>query len=203
MKVTIKSYTHDPVNVCSEAAGTSYGRDNTSYKRLSTCVKNGHMSVLEHAVVTFKVEGISRACSHQLVRHRIASYVQKSQRYTKVDDSDFYVVPPEVIDDAFTLKVFCEAMDDCRYAYKALLDSGVKPEDARFVLPEATKTDLTVTMNYRSFFNFLNLRLDKAAQWEIRDLAAAMYTACRECEDAQVSIMMDLYDAYVRGNSNV
>lgn len=191
MHVEIVSYTPHPVDVCSIAAGTSYGMDDPSIKRLRRCVQQGHNSVLEHASVTFRVDGISRACSHQLVRHRLASFVQKSQRYTKVTGDDWYVIPPSFdfeLEDAF-----CNAMSDCMQNYQAALDAGVRPEDARYLLPEACKTEITVTMNYRSLYHFLDLRLDEHAQWEIRQLAESMFKACATCEDTQVADMLTYY----------
>ena len=199
MEVIIKSFTPKPVNVCSEAAGTSYGKSDASAKRLATCAKGGHLSVFEHATVTFRISGISRACSHQLVRHRLASFVQKSQRYTRVDgNSEFYVIPPSICDTNATLDLYGEAMDACAKAYQGLLAAGIKPEDARFVLPEATETEITVTMNYRSLFNFFDLRLDSASQWEIRTLAWSMYFACVNCGDRQVAAMIEYYDKYIK-----
>lgn len=199
MKVIIKSFTPNPVDVCSEAAGTSYGKSDASPKRLATCAKSGHLSVFEHATVTFRISGISRACSHQLVRHRLASFVQKSQRYTKVDgNSEFYVVPPAICDSEYARCLYEDAMRTCGDIYHDLLQAGIKPEDARFVLPEATETEITVTMNYRSLFNFFDLRLDSSAQWEIRELARSMYYACVNCSDGQVAAMIDYYDEYIK-----
>lgn len=169
MKVEIISATPNPMEVASLAAGLCYGKDDYSAKRVHHCVGLGHNTVIEHCVVTFIVEGISRSCSHQLVRHRIASYNQESQRYCKYDlkGDDWYVTPPALEGNIyFKNKIHMDAMN-----YLGSLKAGVKPEDARYALPEAMKTKLIVTMNARSLFNFLDLRCDKAAQWEIRGLA--------------------------------
>lgn len=181
MKVEIMSSTPDPIGVISRAAGTCYGKDDVSFKRVSSCFKSGHMSVFEHASVTFRIEGISRACSHQLVRHRVASFSQQSQRYCKIDthSCDWYVVPPEIVD-KWTRAEFDKCMVDCAQAYRDALDDGIKPEDARYLLPESTKTTIVVTMNCRELFHFLDVRMTKQAQWEIRNLAKAMRDALLE-----------------------
>lgn len=169
MKVTIVSATTNPMEVASTAAGLCYGKTDYSSKRVHHCVGLGHNTVIEHCVVTFIVEGISRACSHQLVRHRIASYNQESQRYCKYDlkGDDWYVVPPDLEDKTY----FENQMRMCAISYLGAIKTGVKPEDARYMLGEAMKTKLIVTMNARTLFNFFDLRCDKAAQWEIRQLA--------------------------------
>lgn len=140
------------------------------------CFKLGHMSVFEHVSVTWRIEGISRACSHQLVRHRLASFCQQSQRYVKVgtDSMDWYVIPPSIREDDMKCVEYEVAMYQCAKHYNSLLKKGVKPEDARFALPEATKTAIVATMNLREFASFYALRTDKAAQWEIRELAEEM-----------------------------
>lgn len=195
MKVTVMTATEKPIDVISLAAGTSYKKDNVSYKRIESCVKHRHTSVLEHATITFLIEDISRSCSHQLVRHRLASFVQESQRYCKYDlsDDDWYVVPQEIERDEVRLAAFKNTMKDCGLRYNQLLADGVKPEDARYVLPEATKTSLTMTMNAREFFSMLNLRLSPKAQLEIRELAANMLDAARNYNE-QWNQLMSLYD---------
>lgn len=177
MEVRIISAIEKPIDVISLAAGTSYGKDNVSLKRVETCVKHGHTSVIEHAYITFRIDGISRACSHQLVRHRLASYVQESQRYCKYTDlmdEDWYVVPPSVKGDTLRERVFRMSMEHAARSYSLLLTSGVKAEDARYVLGNAAKTSITMSMNPREFFSFLDLRLSPKAQWEIRELAENM-----------------------------
>lgn len=178
MEVRIISAIEKPIDVISLAAGTSYGKDNVSLKRVETCVKHGHTSVIEHAYITFRIDGISRACSHQLVRHRLASYVQASQRYCKykdlVDNKDWYVVPPSIRENSTRLKTFENEMNHAALSYSLLLDMGVNAEDARYVLGNAAKTSITMSMNPREFFGFLDLRLSPKAQWEIRELAENM-----------------------------
>lgn len=176
MQVEIINVAHyKQLSFIGECAGISHGKTDKSIERALGCWRAGHTSVLEHATVTFRINGISRACSHQLVRHRLASYVQESQRYTKIDtNTDWYVVPPTIAESDDRYDFFVEHMERCGDAYRSALDAGIKPEDARYLLPEATKTNLVVTMNIREFESFYKLRSDKAAQWEIRKLAVLM-----------------------------
>ncbi len=180
MKVKIIAATEKPIDVISLAAGTSYAKEDARSSRVWNCLKLGHMSVFEHATFTARVEGVSRACSHQLVRHRLASYVEQSQRYTKIDtiNDNWFVIPPEIehSKDEDVCALFLYSMGYAGGTYKRCLDAGIKPEDARYVLPQATKTAITVSMNVREFFNFYDLRADKAAQWEIRELAEKLDT---------------------------
>lgn len=150
-------------------------------------VKRGHHSPLEHVKFTFAIEGISRACSHQLVRHRIASYSQQSQRY--VDMSEFeYVVPPVIAEIPEASKEFERVIGEikkgCRVLKRILAERGIvgekANEDIRFLLPNATTTKIIVTMNCRELLHFFSLRLCKRAQWEIRRLAEKMLEKCKE-----------------------
>ena len=169
VKVDVMSCTPNPIEVISLAAGNCYGKNDVSLKRVERCYKNNHMSVFEHASITFRISGISRACSHQLVRHRLASFCQKSQRYSKVDTFGDWYVMPESIDD---VEAFKELMKTAARAYNFAIEKcGAKPEDARYLLPEATKTEIVMTMNARELFHFLDMRESHSAQWEIRDLA--------------------------------
>lgn len=174
----IATNTETPLTLIGEAAGRCYDkRDGDAKARAIRCWKSGHMSVFEHASLTWKIEGISRACSHQLVRHRLASYTQVSQRYTRIPaksgDDSWYVTPPSLKGD----EAYARAMSHCADSYLGMLGCGIRPEDARFILPEATKTDLVVTMNLREFIHFYGLRSDEHAQWEIRELAERMLAA--------------------------
>lgn len=171
MKVTVITATTNPMDVIGIAAGMCYGKPTPSPKRVRRCAKAGHMSVFEHASATLKIEGISRACLAQLTRHRIASYSVTSQRYCEVGGNDWYVTPPSVVGTDAELR-FRAQTSDAMWSYRAAIDEGMKPEDARYLLPEATKTSLVMTINARSLQNFLTLRLDSHAQWEIRSLAA-------------------------------
>jgi len=145
-------------------------------------IRSGHLSALEHASFTFAVDGISRACSHQLVRHRIASYSQQSQRYVRFGSEDSFVIPPNIAASPEARAVFLEAMDHARQAYDRLVEIGLSEgrkgesvyEDARFVLPNAAETKIVVTMNARELRHFFALRCCRRAQWEINRLAWTM-----------------------------
>lgn len=191
MKIEILDWTDNPMDVIALVAGTSTGHIDTKHKRVKQCYQRGHMGVFEHAYITFYIEGISRACSHQLVRHRMASFVQRSQRYTKVEGDDWYVMPPafEYENNRSFFSFYQRTMDKYKYAYDLALKEGIKPEDARFLLPEAAKTDITMTMNVRELFHFLDLRTDKAAQWEIRELANKMIAEIKIINEQWVQII--------------
>ncbi len=140
-------------------------------KQISNVIKAGHHSVTEHVCFTFGVEGVSRAMTHQLVRHRIASYSQQSQRYVNANDFN-YITPPDIAKDYEKKKLFEDLIKSV--PYKELSDSGIANEDARFVLPNAAETKIIVTMNTRSLYNFFEHRCCNRAQWEIRALADKM-----------------------------
>ncbi|NPV09732.1 MAG: FAD-dependent thymidylate synthase [Anaerolineae bacterium] len=154
-------------------------------------ISEGHESIIEHASATFDISGISRACSHQLVRHRIASYSQESQRYVDMADPEF-VVPPSVAADPEASAAFERFCDTVGAAYRELRERGVRKEDARFVLPNATATRIVVTMNFRSWRHFIKLRgLDPAAQWEIREVAWRVLEALHEQAPSVFGDLMD------------
>ena len=132
-------------------------------------------ALLHHVSFTFAIEGISRACSHQLVRHRLASYSQQSQRFVDVRRLERHIVIPKtVVDRDEAQKRFKRLVVDAQKAYRELLDLGVPREDARFVLPNATETSLLLTMDGRFLLHFFGLRCCNRAQWEIRMLADSM-----------------------------
>lgn len=191
--MTIRSKTSDMVGAISEAAGLCYGKTDRSVKRVRNCYKVGHTGILEHATVSFLVKGISRACSHQLVRHRIASYLQESQRYVKYDLSgdDWYVIPPSIDKNVYMLAEYNDKMAADAKAYRDALAYGIKPEDARYLLPNAMKTNIVVTMNVRTLFHFFDLRLGHRAQWEIRELAESMAV---EMENIEPELMAIYYE---------
>ena len=142
------------------------------------CIKSGHTSILEHVVFNFHIEGISRACSHQLVRHRMASYAQQSQRYA--DAQHKYVTPPSMSRDANLHAAYVDVLEKAFAAYDALVEAGVPKEDARYLLPQAVSTSIVVTMNARELYeSFFPLRLCTRAQWEIREVAWHMLSRCR------------------------
>ena len=145
-------------------------------------MKMGHMSPIEHASFTFAVEGISRACSHQLVRHRLASYSQQSQRYVSEEAGFDYIIPQAIQGDTELERYFMDFMEKAQKAYnhivKKLGKKGIKGEaanqDARFVLPNAAETKIMITMNARELLHFFRQRCCNRAQWEIRQMAVEM-----------------------------
>ncbi len=189
LKVELLSHTPEPDLTAATAGHICYANatidelkkkvtPDYAKKLISHLVEAGHFSVLEHVSFTFGIEGISRACSHQLVRHRIASYSQQSQRY--VDEESFnYIVPPKIKSNPSALKKFTDSIESSRKAYVEMLEISPK-EDARFLLPNAAETRIVVTMNTRSLYNFFEHRLCTRAQWEIRQLAEAMLEECKK-----------------------
>ncbi len=183
MQVTAIRATESPMQLISEAAGMCYGKGDYNPKRVRRCIENGHTSVIEHVSATFRIEGISRSCLAQLTRHRMASFSVMSQRYCEIGGDDWHVIPPSVVEAGEEVG-FCAEMEKAAKAYRRMIAKGVKREDARFLLPEATKTSLVMTINMRSLQNFLSLRLDKGAQWEIRELAGLMeYELANESDE--------------------
>lgn len=183
MKVIMLEHTPNPDAVVAAAARLCYSAADieTIRKRLdgdkaaglvAKLIAMGHESPLEHVSFTFGIEGVSRALSHQLVRHRMASYSQQSQRYVKFADFA-YVTPPSIVADAKATARFEAAMEYLSHTYEELLQT-VSAEDARYVLPNACTTKLVATMNARSLYNFFRLRCCRRAQWEIGALAWEM-----------------------------
>lgn len=155
------------------------------YNFIENVLKSGHDSPVEHVSFSFAIEGISRALTHQLVRHRLASYSQQSQRY--VDASDFdYIEPPHIKRIPEAHERFMKFLQEVSSAYidlqHILEDNGrgkKSNEDARFVLPQAAESKIVVTMNCRSLLHFFNLRCCNRAQWEIRIMANMMLEICK------------------------
>jgi len=140
---------------------------------LQARVREGHGSLIEHASATFEISGISRACSHQLVRHRLASYSQESQRYVDMSDPE-WVLPPTVAENPDARAIWDGFAAEVKATYHALRGLGVRKEDARFALPNAAATRIIVTMNFRELLHFFRVRMSPTAQWEIRDVATRM-----------------------------
>lgn len=138
----------------------------------------GHFSVFEHVSFTFGVEGVSRALTHQLVRHRLASYSQKSQRYVKAGEMFPFIMPHTVAENSEAQEIFNETINQISKAYNKLLDLGMPAEDARYLLPNACETKIIVTMNARELLHFFALRSCNRAQWEIRELSDKMLALC-------------------------
>ena len=204
LKVILLNHTKDPEGLIAHASKLCYSPSSVEQlkdkieksdnrKFIEKLLKLGHLSPLEHVSFNFGVEGISRACSHQLVRHRIASYSQQSQRYVgehseKNKDSEeqiFDFVLPPSIEAAGKSEWFVEKMREVQKWYdelvEALGDSGEKAnEDARFILPNAAETKIIITMNARELLHFFSVRCCNRAQWEIRDLATEMLRLARD-----------------------
>ena len=212
LKVELLSYTPEPEKLVATAAKLCYSNSGITELRdgltpektrdfIEMLVSIGHESVMEHVSFTFGIEGISRACSHQLVRHRIASYSQKSQRYVSEKGFEF-ITPPsvsevpeakalfdrmmteitenydklaEILTESRKTHLMAEGMDEKTALSKA---RKLANEDARFLLPNACETKIVVTMNVRSLFNFFRHRCCNRAQWEIRDVADEMFRLC-------------------------
>ncbi len=136
-------------------------------------LRDGHESIIEHASATFEINGISRACSHQLVRHRLASYSQESQRYVDMSEPEL-VIPDAIAGDPEALAIWEDFAGEVASAYRALRARGARKEDARFVLPNAAATRIIVTMNFRELRHFFRQRITPEAQWEIREMALRM-----------------------------
>ena len=186
MKVRLLAYTQNADAICA-AAGKSCYSDKPSAdlldgsdpeKVLGKIVGMGHHSVIEHASFTFSVEGVSRSLTHQLVRHRVASFSQQSQRYVSLSEPTF-VTPPKVAENEETLRVYNDTMRTIWEAYNKLAET-IPAEDARYVLPNGCTTNITITMNARELIHFFSLRCCNRAQWEIREMADEMLRLCRE-----------------------
>ncbi|HEY4662761.1 MAG TPA: FAD-dependent thymidylate synthase [Candidatus Humimicrobiaceae bacterium] len=185
MKVNLIKYTQEPEKTVAVAARLCYSpvgvddlmnelSDESVEKLVKFVIKSGHLSTTEHINFTFAIEGVSRALTHQLVRHRIASYNQQSQRYVKFKDNFEYILPPSIEKDKDSRKKFEDLISDIHSLYKELLASGIEAEDARYILPNASETKIIVTMDGRELLHLFTVRCCNRAQWEIRELATKM-----------------------------
>lgn len=185
LNVKLIAHSKNPIQTVTSAIRQCYSADGAnkiakgvskeqSVRLIKQIISSGHTSTIEHASFTFAIEGISRALTHQLVRHRIASYSQQSQRYVKSKEMN-YVIPPKVARDPKAKKIFESFIKKAGEDYQKLLSLGIPAEDARFVLPNASETKIVMTMNARALTNFLKERMCTRAQWEIRDLANKIY----------------------------
>ncbi len=214
MKVELIAHTPNPEELIAQAAKLCYSEvgvdqikekmDEAGTKKfLEMLMSFSHASPLEHASFTFAVEGVSRTFSHQLVRHRIASYSQQSQRYVRLDNFE-YIIPPKIAENEEAKKIFIESMEKDAESYqklteilieekaKKLIEKGMDEEkarkrvekesieDARYVFPNACETKVVFTMNVRSLLHFFELRTCTRAQWEIREVSIEMLRLCKE-----------------------
>jgi len=189
LKVTLLSYTADAELLCGTAALTSTRSGNpsetlkqmdleTAKRILKRVVGYGHVSVIEHASFTFSIEGVSRAMTHQLVRHRMASYLQLSQRATSMNDIRF--IYPSSYPEYLKNEVLINYIDLGRKLYNILIENNVPMEDARCIMPHGMETRIIMTINGRSLIHFLKLRLDEHAQWEIREVANQIWNLIKQ-----------------------
>lgn len=185
LKVVLLSYSPDPERAVATAARNCYSPrdietinddwDEDAIGKMVTRVRDaGHLSTFEHTMFTFGVSGVSRALTHQLVRHRHMSYEQKSQRYIKVKGQYEYIVPPSIAARPEIKAKYDALMGEIAGFYQEALAAGTPAEDARFALPNATETQIVITANARALLDFFTLRTCNNAQWEIRELAFAM-----------------------------
>jgi thymidylate synthase (FAD) len=196
MEVKLLTHTPEPEKVCAVAMIGCQSKSasfelSPSKDKIVEMIRKAkamkHLSVLEHASFTFSVKNVSRVCTHQLVRHRIASYSQSSGRarnFGKLTEYDF-IIPPTITkattatNKAAYVKVL-EHYKKCIEMYNYLINSGIPKEDARFILPEATPQNITFTMNARELLHFFYLRLSEHAQWEIKGMARRMLDLLKE-----------------------
>ena len=181
IEVKLISYRPNPVQAIETAASTCYDSQPTEGKIMRHCYKRGHHSVLEFADFSFKITGVSRALTHQLVRHRMASYAQRSQRYCK-EDGFQTVTPSSVKRNPEALAKYEATIESLKTVYSELLALGIPAEDARMLLPNACCTEICVKMNLRELIHFCNERMCTCAQWEIRQLAKKMAEAAISVE---------------------
>ena len=185
MRVELLYHTPNPERAIATAARLCYAPIGASelmedmptkrmYSVLSTVLTGGHFSTLEHASFTFALEGVSRTLTHQLVRHRLASYEQQSQRYVKYKDGIEVIKPPTIAANEEASACFDALIADIQKAYEDFMEAGIPAEDARYVLPNATETKLIMTMNARELRHFFDIRCCNRAQWEIREMAWKM-----------------------------
>ena len=181
MNIELLSHTPDPELLIANAASTCYDSKpkdlEPARKMIRALIKAGHEAMIEHASASFRLSGVSRTLTHEFIRHRLLSYAQRSQRFVK-ENEESYVTPDVLIDnneDNANMKqaelVFKMAMNNAWTSYRDLLKLGLKPEDARFVLPNACTTEIVASGNFREWRNVLKLRLGPRAQWEIRKAA--------------------------------
>ncbi len=187
--VSLLAFTPNPDELVAAAARICYSnatasdlfkKENASLSEslIKELLRSGHHSPFEHASFTFAIDGLSRVASHQLVRHRIASFSQQSQRYVRMETPDV-IMPPSISENPEARAVFTQQSEAAHEAYKKMVSMGIPAEDARFILPHGWETRLVMTMNARELHHFYSMRLCRRAQWEIRELARLMLAETR------------------------
>lgn len=187
MNVSLVRITQNPESLLADCARVSRrgdGKPTNRHKDVATIerlIRDGHESVLEHASATFLIDGISRCCMAQLLRHRHLSATVESQRYCDMSGLSLKdMVYPETVERSTAWEEADGAVGTCLAAYKALIDAGVSPEDARYFLPQASPTRLVVTANFREWRHIIRLRTATEAQWEIRELVGKIRDKLQE-----------------------
>jgi len=199
MKIELLEITPNAEELIENAARTCYQSESSGKtptgSLIPRLIKSGHHSVLEHAYATFRINGCSRAMTHQLVRHRLMAISQQSQRYVKENQFD-YVVPPAIIEKGIVaVATYRRQMSDIQGMYNHWKEQGVKNEDARFVLPNACQSEIVISANFREFRHIFEVRCTKHAQWEIRAAAKEMLNVLN---DVAPSVFEDLFDEFIR-----
>jgi len=189
LNVVLLAKTPSAEDIIAKAAKLCYSEKGVSELELTDKQKKkmvtkmftlGHHSTMEHANFTFGIEGISRACSHQLVRHRLASFSQQSQRYVKFNSQFEYYTPESIKEKPELLSKYNSLMEQLSGVYQEMIGNGIPAEDARYLLPNSCCTKLIMTMNVRELLHFFNMRLCSRAQKEIRDVAAKMLSLVKK-----------------------
>ncbi len=195
MNVELIQHTPDPEKTVALAARLCYSpisvaalREKMESENIETYLERimsmGHHSVLEHASFTFGIEGVSRVTTHQLVRHRIASFSQQSQRYVSHKEEFTSIMPDSIAENSEARHIFAFMSETVHKAYAQLIELGIPPEDARYILPNATETKIIMTMNARELLHFFALRCCQRAQWEIREMSIEMLRLARRVAPA-------------------
>lgn len=194
----IGCYEENPLTFVGRCAGVSTDKMDKGdlVKRAKRCFEEGHLSVFEHLKLTWVVSDVSRALTHQLVRHRHCAFTQESQRYTEVDTAkqDWYIVPESATLTPEQQEQYEQIMVWAATGYQHLLDAGIPKEDARMVLPNACKTKIVVSMNMAEFFHFYRLRNNEGAQWEICYLAQDMLKSMFDLSDEWAELGQLMYE---------
>lgn len=194
-KVELVAYTPDALKIVNFAARRCYSAmdndelmefvdgldENEQGSFIRSVMKTGHTSTVEHATFTFAVEGVSLVLLKQITRSRIASFSVQSERYVDMDAGFNYIMPPKIMelgDEA--MAEYAAQMITIHSWYKGWRDMGIEPEDARYVMPQATETKYLLTMNIRELLHFMSLRCCNRAQWEIKHVTDDMLWLCQE-----------------------
>jgi len=184
MQIELLAITPNAERLIEEAGRTCYmsfdkKTDGSEKRFIQGLVKAGHTSVLEHAYVTFRIKGVSRAFTHQLVRHRLCAFSQQSQRY--VNEKNFnYVTPEKIYKNPDAKKIYNDFLETARDVYRKLQELNIPNEDARYVLPNAVCSEIVFSTNFRELRHIFEVRGSKRAQWEIREACIEMLKIMKE-----------------------